>query len=182
MTDTTHDDLVKQSILELQDIVRCRCHPAYTGRGLHDPDCECDSAEAVKVVADRIEELERKLAQQDDLVQAAVAAALRGAAEDVRQWGSLYSGLEDVTDEVANDILALITPDAQAALDRVVAAERERIAISDPPTPAQVDDACMSYDHSFGLMDAKQADALRFKAKEWWRCIARAAAIRKGGE
>jgi hypothetical protein len=52
------DDLVKQSIAELQDIVRCRCHPAYTGRGMHDPDCECDSADAVQVVADRIEELE----------------------------------------------------------------------------------------------------------------------------
>lgn len=55
------DDLVNQSLAELQDIVRCRCHPAYTGRGLHDPDCECDSADAVKVVADRIKELEAKL-------------------------------------------------------------------------------------------------------------------------
>ena len=70
------NDLVKQSILELQDIVRCRCHPAYTGRGLHDPDCECDSAEAVKVVADRIEELEAenaRLGQQcEGLMQAAM--------------------------------------------------------------------------------------------------------------
>jgi hypothetical protein len=57
------DDLVKRSIAELQDIVRCRCHPAYKDRGLHDPDCECDSAEAVQVVADRIEELEAKLAK-----------------------------------------------------------------------------------------------------------------------
>jgi len=57
------DDLVKQSIAELQDIVRCRCHPAYTGRGMHDPDCECDSADAVQVVAARIEELETKLAK-----------------------------------------------------------------------------------------------------------------------
>ena len=31
------DDLVKQSIAELQDLVRCRCHEAYKGRGLHDP-------------------------------------------------------------------------------------------------------------------------------------------------
>lgn len=52
------DDLVKQSIAELQDIVRCRCHPAYKDRGMQDPDCECDSADAVQVVADRIEELE----------------------------------------------------------------------------------------------------------------------------
>ena len=55
------DDLVKQSIAELQDIVRCRCHEAYKGRGLHDPDCHCDSSDAAKVVADRIEELEAKL-------------------------------------------------------------------------------------------------------------------------
>lgn len=55
------DDLVKQAIAELQDLVRCCCHPAYKDRGLHDPNCECDSAEAVRVVADRIEELEKEL-------------------------------------------------------------------------------------------------------------------------
>ena len=52
------DDLVKQYIAELQDLVRCRCHDAYKGRGLHDPTCCCDYAEALKVVSDRIEELE----------------------------------------------------------------------------------------------------------------------------
>lgn len=57
------DDLVKQSIEELQDLVRCCCHPAYSGRGLQDPECECDSAEAVKIVAGRIDELEAKLAK-----------------------------------------------------------------------------------------------------------------------
>ena len=57
------DDLVKQSIAELQDLVRCRCHDAYKGRGLHDPTCCCDYAEALKVVACRIEELEAKLAK-----------------------------------------------------------------------------------------------------------------------
>ena len=57
------DDLVKQFIAELQDLVQCRCHEAFKGRGLHDPDCHCDTAEAVKVVADRIEELEAKLAK-----------------------------------------------------------------------------------------------------------------------
>ena len=54
---------MKQAIAELQDLVRCRCHPAYKDRKLHDPDCECDNAENVKVVADRIEELEAKLAK-----------------------------------------------------------------------------------------------------------------------
>ena len=55
------DDLVKQSIAELQDIVRCRCHHVYKDRGMHDPDCECDSADAVQAVADRIDELEAEL-------------------------------------------------------------------------------------------------------------------------
>ena len=65
-------------------------------------------------LADRIEELEAKLAQQDDLVQAAVAAKLREAANIARA---------SLDGEIAyDDILALITPDAQAALDRVVSA------------------------------------------------------------
>lgn len=61
------NDLVKQAIAELRDVTRCRCMSAYTDRGLHDPSCECDSAEAVKTVADRIEKLEaenRELAMQ----------------------------------------------------------------------------------------------------------------------
>ena len=66
----------------------------------------------------RIEELEAKLAQKDDLVQAAVAAALREAAQVARASFDGELGYDDILD--------LITPDAQAALDRVVAAERER--------------------------------------------------------
>jgi hypothetical protein len=77
------------------------------------------------VEADRIEELEAKLAQQDDLVQAAVAAALREAAKISDQW----IGCEPIT----SGILALITPDAQAALDRVVAAERTMRPIGTAP-------------------------------------------------
>jgi len=101
---------------------------------------------------DRIEELEAKLAQQDDLVQAAVAAALREAAKqaetrDAKWMREKYDisyrkkryNLLDVhncenkfanilSEDIEDAILALITPDAQAALDRVVAAERERIA------------------------------------------------------
>ena len=64
----------------------------------------------------RCAELEAKLAQQDDLVQAAVAAALREAAKKCRQGDIIYA------DSAADHILALIAPDAQAALDRVVAA------------------------------------------------------------
>lgn len=42
---------IEQAIDELRDLVRCRCHPAFTERKLHDPDCNCDSAEAVEVLA-----------------------------------------------------------------------------------------------------------------------------------
>ena len=68
------DDLVKQAMAELTDVVRCRCNEAYTGRGLHDPDCQCDSAEAVKVVTDRIEELELAVRYEVDLAQQALDA------------------------------------------------------------------------------------------------------------
>ena len=45
---------IEQAIAELRDLVRCRCHPAYKDRGLHDPDCNCDSAEAVEVLANAL--------------------------------------------------------------------------------------------------------------------------------
>ena len=65
-------------------------------------------------LADRIEELEAKLAQQDDLVQAAVSAKLREAANIARA---------SLDGEIAyDDILDLITTDAQAALGRAIAA------------------------------------------------------------
>ena len=61
---------VQQALAELWDVVKCRCNEAYTGRGLHDPDCECDSAEAVKVVASRIKALEAKLAKAVEALEA----------------------------------------------------------------------------------------------------------------
>lgn len=57
------DEELKQAIAELQEVVRCRCNEAYRDRGLHDPQCECDSAEAVKIVADHIKALTAKLAK-----------------------------------------------------------------------------------------------------------------------
>lgn len=56
------DEELKQAIAELQEVVRCRCDEAYRDRGLKDPHCECDSAEAVKVVAIRIKALTEQLA------------------------------------------------------------------------------------------------------------------------
>lgn len=56
------DEELTQAIAELQEVVRCRCDEAYRDRGLKDPQCECDSAEAVKIVARRIEALTEQLA------------------------------------------------------------------------------------------------------------------------
>jgi hypothetical protein len=40
------------------------------------------------------------------------------------------------------------------------------------PTEAQICSACLSYDHSFGLMDGPQRVAMMHEAREWlhaWR-------------
>ena len=93
-----------------------------------------------------------------DLVQAAVAAALREAINRV-------NGCDRVS-EVQPAILALITPDAQTALDRVVAAERERCA-----------KVAESRWRSWGQNDPHGAVECDVTA-----CENIAAAIRKGGE
>jgi hypothetical protein len=68
------DEELTLAIAELQEVVRCRCDEAYRDRGLKDPHCECDSAEAVKVVARRIKALtaeNERLGQQcEGLMQA----------------------------------------------------------------------------------------------------------------
>jgi hypothetical protein len=75
--------------------------------------------------------------RSDDLVQAAVAAKLTEAAESLHTFVERrgpndyrrgHRGYSNGIDACYDAILALITPDAQAALDRVVAAERERCA------------------------------------------------------
>jgi hypothetical protein len=54
------DEELTLAMAELQEVVRCRCDEAYRDRGLKDPQCECDSADAVKVVADRIKALTKE--------------------------------------------------------------------------------------------------------------------------
>lgn len=67
--DTT-TEAVEQAVAEIQDLVRCRCMPAYKDRGLHDPDCDCDSADAVAIVAARVAELEAENAKLMRIAQA----------------------------------------------------------------------------------------------------------------
>jgi hypothetical protein len=124
MTDTSHDDLVRQ-LRDLGDHASFEPHMHHT------------AADRIEELSNCVAVLEAKLAQQDDLVQAAVAAKLREAAEaaedyhsDLGDWLAKHGHSVSIRDY----ILAFITPDAQAALDRyvkersdeVVAAERER--------------------------------------------------------
>ena len=60
-----------------------------------------------------------RCAEADDLVQAAIAAALREAVLQVHSSVPGHMLVSD-TDRICDAIFALITPDAQAALDRYV--------------------------------------------------------------
>jgi hypothetical protein len=66
---------VQQALAELWDVVKCRCNEAYTGRGLHDPDCECDSEGALQIVTGTIEALTEQLAAARDDAKEAEAYA-----------------------------------------------------------------------------------------------------------
>ena len=76
------DEELTLAIAELQEVVRCRCDEAYRDRGLKDPHCECDSAEAVKVVASRIKALEAKLAKAVEALEYYAVEALPWEADD----------------------------------------------------------------------------------------------------
>lgn len=84
------------------DLVKRLKNPRPMSMFLTRADQASDWTELLKVAADRIEELEAKLAQQDDLVQAAVAAKLREAAGALFKWGDIYG------DNAALCVLALI--------------------------------------------------------------------------
>ena len=107
------DDPVEQALAELHDLVRCRCHPAYTGRGLHDPDCECDSAEAVTIVADHIEaqaaEIERLRGDLAKAVEALQIARVH-VANNAEGWSvSRAPSRDDLT--IVDLVLAALTGD-----------------------------------------------------------------------
>ena len=83
------DALVKQAIIELQDLVLCRCHPAYKDRNLHDPDCHCEDADNVALVAARFEELEVKNYNLMDLSYVEHKRAMTAEAKLAKAVGAL---------------------------------------------------------------------------------------------
>ena len=59
-----------------------------------------------------------------------------------------------------------------AAAIRTLPAAQVKVKPLAEPTEAQIASACLSYDHSFGLMDGPQRVALMHQAREWlhaWR-------------
>jgi hypothetical protein len=91
------DDLVKQAIIDLQELVRCICSPALKDRNLHSPDCRGYDASNVALLSDRIEELEVKLAKAVKLMELSVELATWNTTllEDVIDFITELKGQDD---------------------------------------------------------------------------------------
>ena len=126
-------DQVNQAIAELWDIVKCRCHEAYTGRGLHDPDCQCDSTDAVKTVADRIEALteQRDAARQDAKEAEAYAEELEAKLSICEKYRDAYAEMGRIGTQAVRDLEAKLAKAVEAL--RFYAWENEMRLPSDGP-------------------------------------------------
>ena len=122
------DAELTQAMAELQEVVRCRCDEAYRDRGLKDPHCECDSADAVKVVADRIKALTEQLA----------------AARDDADEAEAYA--EEVEEELNTCRMA------QAVMDNTVADLEGKLAKAVEALGAIVVDDTWGLDHDVYMM------------------------------
>jgi chromosome segregation ATPase len=106
----TDEELVKQALAELGDIVRCHCDEACISRGLHDPSCNCDSSEALATVKKHIRKLTEQLEQ--------LVAINEAARADAKEAEAYAEGLE-------RDLKTCCM--AQTVMDNTVAElERER--------------------------------------------------------
>jgi hypothetical protein len=89
---------LEEALAELSDMVRCRCDEAYRDRGLHDPQCQCDSMDAVRVVIARIEWLERERVLDAKLL-AGTQALLDKALEVLRESSSFLWHMTNAIDD-----------------------------------------------------------------------------------
>ncbi|CAB4138363.1 hypothetical protein UFOVP330_15 [uncultured Caudovirales phage] len=110
------DDLVKQALAELGDVVRCHCDEAFRDRGLQDPECNCDSMDAVRVVLARIEALERE--RREAALDA--LAAMGQAQEAYEAQLKAEAKVEQLEREAILD--AKLLADTQALLDTALEA------------------------------------------------------------
>ena len=113
---------IEQAIAEMRDLVRCRCHPAFTERKLHDPDCNCDSAEAVEVLANALPAVQpdARIKEYEEAYQYALhlAEALREnypPNPDFRFLGDLVGLLTQIDNMVAGLPQPAVQPDTAPA-------------------------------------------------------------------
>ena len=90
MTQDMSDDMVKQAIIDLQELVRCICSPALKDRNLHSPDCRGYDASNVALLSDRIEELDAKLSKSEALLAEAMEDSFFAGFAEGRDGGWAY--------------------------------------------------------------------------------------------
>lgn len=77
--------------------------------------------------------------------------------------------LAAIQDYAVQEVGAFRQPHLKGAADAILALPAVTV---EEPTEAQIASACLSYDHSFGLMDGPERVALMHQAREWfhaWR-------------
>lgn len=83
---------------------------------------------------------------------------------DTVDWDGSDGSLQEEADALIWRILHA-NPDAGPPADDLRAVAPKTL------TAAQLADACMSYRHDYGLMDAEAREGMRREAAEWWRCF-----------
>lgn len=48
---------------------------------------------------------------------------------------------------------------------------QKAVALPEKLSVAQLDDACLTYTHDFGILPVQQRDSLRFQAEQWWHAF-----------
>ena len=129
----TDKEKVQQALAELWDVVKCRCNEAYTGRGLHDPDCECDSEGALQIVTGTINALTEQLtAAQHDAKEA------EAYAEELEKGLNTCRMAQAVMDNTVADLEAKLTK----AVALLIEASTDLTAYVDADYPPE---SCVRY-------------------------------------
>jgi hypothetical protein len=79
-----------EALEELKLMTACRCDEAYTGRGRHDPQCQCDYADEVQALADYVANLEARTPSVIPLVWEQMANPMGDPSDLHRAWCPLF--------------------------------------------------------------------------------------------
>ena len=79
-----------EALEELKIMTNCRCDEAFKDRGLHDPDCQCDYADEVQVLADYVAKLEARTPGVVPLVWEQMFDAVGHPTDLHRAWCPLF--------------------------------------------------------------------------------------------